>query len=141
MSRVNSIMLVEDDQITNFINERLIKKLNITPEIKVSLNGKEALVKIDECLKSNHLCPELIFLDINMPVMDGFEFLQNFQRLDFENKDRTIIVMLTTSSNSNDLEKLENLGHKDFLNKPLTEDKLKSILDKYFPSNVLSKTA
>ncbi|HEX8548176.1 MAG TPA: response regulator [Cytophagaceae bacterium] len=141
MSRVNSIMLVEDDQITNFINERLIKKLNITQEIKVSLNGKEALSKISECLKTNHLCPELIFLDINMPVMDGFEFLQNFQQLRFDHKERIVIVMLTTSSNEHDLDKLVNLGHKDFLNKPLTEDKVKNILDKYFPNNVLSKTA
>ena len=73
--------------------------------------------------------------------MDGFEFLQNFQQLHFENKDRIIIVMLTTSSNENDLQKLVNLGHKDFLNKPLTEDKLKNILDKYFPNPVLSQIA
>lgn len=129
MSRINSILLVDDDQINNFINKRIIKKLAIADEVNIALNGEEALSHIqDYCLKTGH-CPELIFLDINMPVMNGFEFLNEFKNLPLENKNEVKIIVLTTSTNPGDLQKLKDYSIKGFVNKPLTEKKILELIN------------
>lgn len=132
MQKLGSILLVEDDNITNFINKRLISKLEVAEDIRVATNGAEAISFIRKRLSCNDSCPELIFLDINMPVMDGFEFLQEFKRLQFEQKENVVIVVLTTSTNQNDIEKLKNSGNTDFINKPLTKEKIQTIVEKNF---------
>jgi CheY-like chemotaxis protein len=126
--KINTIMLVDDDTITNFINQRLLNKMRIAEEIKVVTNGKEGVNCIhDHCFKTNR-SPDLILLDINMPVMNGFEFLEAFNSIDFENKEEVRIVVLTTSSNSEDKRKMTEFGIKCFVNKPLTEDKVRNFL-------------
>lgn len=126
--RLKTILIVDDDAITNFINKRLLEKMNIADEVKVVINGAEGVKCLyDHCFESNR-SPELILLDINMPVMDGFEFLKTFHSLDFRNKQEVKIAVLTTSSHTKDREKMEQLGVKCFVNKPLTEDKVRSFL-------------
>jgi CheY-like chemotaxis protein len=126
--RLKTILIVDDDAITNFINKRLLEKMKIADEVKVVTNGAEGVRCLnDHCFESN-LSPELILLDINMPVMDGFEFLRAFHSLDFKNKDEVQIAVLTTSSHLKDKEKIEQLGIKCFVNKPLTEEKVKNFL-------------
>jgi CheY-like chemotaxis protein len=126
--KLNTILLVDDDPITNFINKRLLEKMNIADEVKVVLNGVEGIKCLyDNCFKTN-FSPDLILLDINMPIMDGFEFLEVFNALHFKNKEEVIIGVLTTSSNSNDMAKIKELGIKCFIDKPLTEEKIKDFL-------------
>ncbi|WMJ73731.1 response regulator [Cytophagaceae bacterium ABcell3] len=127
MRKLNAILLVDDDQITNFINKRLIKKLEVADDIQVALNGEEALNLIKKCQKEEVECPDVIFLDINMPVTDGFGFLKAFEGMDV-NKDVNVIV-LTTSSNPKDIKNLESYQIKGFLNKPLTEEKVKEVIE------------
>jgi CheY-like chemotaxis protein len=133
MSKLNSILLIEDDSITNFINERLLRKLEIADDIKVASNGLEAISIIQDSVLNQQSSPSLIFLDINMPVMDGFEFLSEFKMLDIPNKENVLVIVLTTSTNLSDIEKLKGSGNTDFINKPLTKEKVQSILEKYFP--------
>lgn len=122
--KINFILLVDDDPINNYLNLRLLDSLNVADEVKVCINGMEAL----EFLKSLYdQSPDLILLDINMPVLDGFEFLKAFDDLKITQKDNIKIVMLTTSSAMSDLEKIENLGY-EVINKPLTEEKILNIL-------------
>jgi CheY-like chemotaxis protein len=66
---------VEDDPITNYINKRLINIVNSTINVHFALNGREGLSFIQKSHKENKNIPQLILLDINMPVMNGFEFL------------------------------------------------------------------
>src|SRR6478735_15773 len=101
MKKIDKILLVDNDSVNNYLNTRLLKKLEIANEINVALNGKEAINHIN---KSNS-CPELILLDINMPVMDGFEFLNSYKT---HTSSEPVIVVLTTSSNEKDIDKLEN---------------------------------
>lgn len=131
MKKINCVLLVDDDTINNFINERLLRKANITEEVKVALNGKEALDYLSSRSEDKGV-PELILLDINMPVMDGFEFLDAFEKLDLKNKDNVVIVMLTTSTNPNDTQRLIKSGVAGYINKPLTEQKLLDILQRHF---------
>jgi CheY-like chemotaxis protein len=129
MEKMDSILLIDDDNISNFINTRLIKRLNIAHQVQVRLNGQEALSYINEDEKK---CPDLIFLDINMPVMNGFEFLQSFTQGKYCNR-KPIIIILTTSSDGNDMDQLQKYPEvSGFLNKPLTEDKIASVLKTHF---------
>lgn len=130
MRELKNILLIEDDQITNFINHRLIKKVDESIEVTVTYNGHEGLTHIKDCLKNGKGAPQLIILDINMPVMDGFEFLEEFQKLNMPQK--TFIVMLTTSSHIKDMDKLFQSGNSDIIAKPLTEKKFGEIVEKYF---------
>jgi CheY-like chemotaxis protein len=132
MKKINCILLVDDDNINNFINERLLKKLNITNNVKVAMNGEEALDFIKNNKEEIH--PELILLDINMPVMDGFEFLQEYNKVDFNGKLKPHIIMLTTSTNPNDVNKVKQSDITGYINKPLTESKIMEIVQKHFPS-------
>ncbi|MBX9853506.1 MAG: response regulator [Cytophagaceae bacterium] len=126
----NCVLLVDDDGVTNFINHRLIKKLNLTDCIQSAINGNEALRYIKDFIsKNDQNCPELILLDINMPVLDGFEFLDEFQKLNINNRDRVKIIMLTTSTHQKDVLKIAKDTKIGYINKPLTEEKLKECLN------------
>lgn len=82
MTKLCCILLVDDDSTTNYLNRKLLEKLAITDRVVVALNGHEALtVLATECPEASPSSPALIFLDINMPLMKGFEFLEAYQQL------------------------------------------------------------
>ncbi|HXA02109.1 MAG TPA: response regulator [Cytophagaceae bacterium] len=128
MQRFNCVLLVDDDGITNFINHRLLKKLNITEDIQSAMNGDKAMQFITQfAFQNNNCCPELILLDLNMPGSDGFDFLNAFKNMSFVNKDKVKLILLTTSTHTKDL----NIVHQEYIgyiNKPLTEHKLMEAL-------------
>ncbi len=130
MARFNSTLLIDDDTITNHLSKRLLEKFNIANGIFTVPNGEEALKFIVNYDPDFNSCPELIFLDINMPVMDGFRFLDMYKDLIFLNKDNVIIVMLTNSASETDIRKCKSFGVEYFLNKPLTEQKLNELFEK-----------
>ena len=130
MINVKHVLLIDDDPIANFINARLIKTTCRTEEISQIKNGNEALTFLTTLYQQQAPCPDLIFLDINMPVMDGFEFLGEFKKLKFINHDTLKVVILSTSSYYADVEKFLLYGIQDFIIKPLTPAKLNSILQK-----------
>lgn len=131
MKKVKCILLVDDDETTNFINELMIMEMDIAEQILQAHNGKEALDVLQDQVQQQHCLPELILLDINMPVMDGFDFLEAYQEIDFPGKPSVIIVMLTTSLNPSDVERAKNTKIVDYINKPLTELTLREILEKH----------
>jgi CheY-like chemotaxis protein len=129
MKHIKSILLVDDDNITNYINVHLLKKLDIADEIFISTNGVEGLKCLEKyCLKNNS-SQVLIILDINMPVMDGFEFLKKIQSINLSNKDQITIAILSTSTNSKDIKEMEALGIKHYFNKPLTQKTIFNLLN------------
>ena len=77
MDKYKKILLVDDDETSNFLNELLIKGMDIVEEVSIASNGQEALNYLEN---ESGSFPQLIFLDLNMPVMDGFEFLEAFEK-------------------------------------------------------------
>jgi CheY-like chemotaxis protein len=128
--KLNCIMLVDDSPDDNFFHEREIKKADLTNLVVTKNSGKKAL----EYLKSKEdPRSDLIFLDINMPGMNGWEFLEEYNQLDKELQGHAIIIMLTTSDNSDDLERAKTWHIvSDYITKPLTKEMMKDIADKYF---------
>lgn len=101
--KFNKVLLVDDDKINNYINLRLIRRIGLSEEIIVTNNGQEAITYLKTCDKNE--LPTLILLDINMPVMDGFEFLEEYEKFKFNTVERPMIVVLTTSTNTNDIKR------------------------------------
>ncbi|GAL86569.1 response regulator rcp1 [Sporocytophaga myxococcoides] len=121
--KFNKVLLVDDDKINNYINLRLIRRIGLSEEIIVTNNGQEAITYLKKCDKNE--LPTLILLDINMPVMDGFEFLEEYEKLKVNTVERPMIVVLTTSTNTNDIKKVESSPiAAGYINKPLTEENL-----------------
>lgn len=119
-----SILLIDDDPINNLINRRLISKIDVSDKIEEYLEAERAIERIHELQGKEKL---LILLDINMPVMNGWDFLNRYMD---EFKDRSDkIVMLSSSIDFQDRQKALNYEIVDnFLEKPLTPEKMKSIL-------------
>ncbi len=143
MQKIKCILLVDDDATTNFLNEELIDDLGIAEQVHVALNGQEALNylthkgKFKTTDKNKFPTPNLIFLDINMPLMDGFEFLEEYHQLPEKNKAEVVIIFLTTSDSHKD--KLKQVNDKtvnDFIEKPLKRKTLLGIMDRYFGEKV-----
>ena len=133
MPKLQCTLLVDDDPTTNYLNRKLLEKLDVTEQVMVALNGQEALqVLAAECTEASPTCPALIFLDVNMPIMDGFSFLSAYQQLPLAKQQAIVIVMLTTSLHPRDLQRLEALPVAGFLSKPLNPAKINSILQAHF---------
>ena len=129
--KFNCALLVDDDPVSNYINQVVIsdyKRIGHTHDV---LNGAEALDFINsKCEEDDFepMCPDVILLDLNMPVMDGFEFLQDFQKLSFKKKDRVKIIVLTSSTNPGDIERASEYKVSGYINKPLTLSSLEAAL-------------
>ena len=121
-----SILLVDDDEINNFISIKLIKKALLTTEIIACLNGKYAIDQlVDIQRKDPSKLPDYILLDINMPIMNGWEFLDEYKRLNIDPSGKTKIFIISSSVFSNDINKARSYPLvKDFISKPLNVDKI-----------------
>ncbi|MDQ4142033.1 MAG: response regulator [Bacteroidota bacterium] len=126
MEQLNKVLIVDDDMVARFLVQRILVKRNVSKQILTASNGVEALQVINENC-SDGTCPELILLDIKMPIMDGFEFLEAFQHSTYKNLP-VKIVLLTSSFNPKDVERAKSYPIMAHLIKPLTEANLSTII-------------
>lgn len=124
-------MLIDDNPDDNFYHERVIKKSHAAEVVISKDTGMAALEYLKSKKDSDHIHPELIFLDINMPGMNGWEFLQEYEKLDKDSQCKVIVVMLTTSENPDDQAKATRVV-PHFRTKPLTTQMLEEIITKDF---------
>jgi len=131
--QLKCIMLVDDNADDNFIHARVIKRSNAAVHVIEKQTGRDALEYLKSKKTDRDTHPELILLDINMPGMNGWEFLEEYNKLDEQLQSQAIIVMLTTSDNPDDKMKAKatNIA-SDFRTKPLTKGMLEEILNQYF---------
>jgi CheY-like chemotaxis protein len=132
MRKLNCILLVDDDNATNMLNSFVLKKMVVSQSVKVVLNGSEALDYLLSITNEGQ-CPEFIFLDINMPKMDGWEFMEEYREMKIE-RQRAKVILLTTSENPDDIEKAAKYQEiLEYCNKPLTKEIISNLMDRYYP--------
>ena len=145
MEKLSGILLIDDDETTNFLNQRLLDRFKVTDHIHTFVNGKQAFDYLYNVSNNNfdadnshYFKPELIFLDINMPVMDGFELLSLYERLSPEFRQGIVMVVLTTSTHPQDTETINEFA-AEYITKPLNADKLNKLLQKHFAGRKTDK--
>ena len=122
----NSIVLIDDDQIFNFLNKRIVDKLQVFEKVEVFNDAKQAF----EAIKTWDFLPDYILLDIRMPLMDGFEFLNRFDALPEALTKHTKIIIVTSSLLHEDHEKCSSYRNVvGFLPKPLSAERFRAFLD------------
>lgn len=128
------ILLIDDDEITYYLSNSLLEGMGIAEEIDYVNNGKEGINYIRKNCRLESLaeknCPDLILLDINMPVMNGFEFLKELKTFDKDKFNKIHIVLLTSSVSPKDIEQAAKFANtlSGYITKPLTEDSVKKVL-------------
>lgn len=123
------ILLIDDDDVTNYINKRIIR--NVDPEAQITIlnNGLEALDYFRQNLPGKELFPDVILLDITMPDMDGWEFLEEIEKEGIKLPEHSRMYMLTSSVFPDDINKANsNKFITQFYSKPLDNAKLKEML-------------
>lgn len=128
-------MLIDDNPDDNFYHERVIKKHFGAGQVSVVVEQSaiDALkyLKLEDLKVGCH--PDLVFLDINMPAMNGWEFLEEYNKLDGQFQCTAVVIMLTTSDNPDDIRKAKCLkGVSDLKSKPLTKEMLEDIIEEHF---------
>jgi len=122
------VLLVDDDKICNFIAESTLNRMGVAKEVHSALNGQEALDLFNGYFQGDVAVPDIIFLDLNMPIMDGFQFIDAFKKLDFPKKENILIVILTSSMNPQDIQQAKSLGIDHYMAKPINEEKIMTLL-------------
>ncbi len=127
MKRINTICIVEDDPMQVFIITKMIEMTEMVENTMVFNNGKEAYNKLADIVLAGEKLPEIILLDLNMPIWDGWQFLDEFTKIPISNT--VIIYILTSSNDPADLKRAEayNLS-KNYLVKPIPVEQLKAVL-------------
>ncbi|HMB64896.1 MAG TPA: response regulator [Eudoraea sp.] len=131
--KLQCILLVDDDPATNFLHKMIMKRAGCAEKIVCVENGLRALEYLQTPEHGNHPQPDLILLDINMPGMTGWEFLDRYKDLEAACRGVKVILMLTTQLDPADMEKARNIAEIDgFMHKPMTVEMLNELLRKHF---------
>lgn len=124
----NSILLIDDNDTDNFIHKRIIELAAFSKNVLVKNSGKSALEFLESCKENPENLPEIVFLDINMPIVDGFVFLFEFDNFPEELKQKCKIVILSSSDNKKDIDRIvDNEYVVQFITKPLSEESLNDL--------------
>jgi CheY-like chemotaxis protein len=135
MQKLAKVLLVDDDQIINFLHTQLLRRFLVVEQLLVAHNGVEALQTLAQtCAEADPSAePILVLLDLHMPVMNGLQFLEAYQQHPLAQTGRVVIVVLTTAEYSRDLARIRALAPTaDILTKPLTQEKVETILHRHF---------
>jgi CheY-like chemotaxis protein len=127
---MKKVLLVDDDMIFSFLNKKVIGRLDFVNEVDTAQNGKQAIELLNTSVESERALPDIILLDLNMPIMDGFGFLDAFEKLKAPNKDRIKIIVVTSSNNPADIDRAKQYGVSSYLTKPLREEGLLAEISK-----------
>ncbi|MEY3342999.1 MAG: hypothetical protein RL090_683 [Bacteroidota bacterium] len=128
MARFEQVLLVDDNEIDNFINERIISSSGFSANVTVKFSADAALEYLKEVANDPSRIPDVIFLDLNMPVKDGFGFLEDYNNIDDAVKAKAKVIVLSSSISPDDINRASVNPHVyKYLNKPLSEKYLDSI--------------
>lgn len=125
---LNLVMLVDDNDVDNFISKRVIELNGFAKSVETQSSGSSALAYLEQYQDEPDMLPELIFLDINMPIVDGFVFLYELENFPETVQKKCKVVILSSSDNKKDIDKIISNTHViKFITKPLTDQALKEV--------------
>lgn len=131
MKQVKCIMLVDDNEIDNLLAQRIIELNEISQSIILARNGIDALRKINEYFSAYTRLPDLIIVDLHMPLMNGFELIEKIKSLPSYSESKTAIVLITASlDDEKDKDILKSLSILGYMQKPFDKEELLKLIEK-----------
>ncbi|MDO7853511.1 response regulator [Hymenobacter convexus] len=133
-ANLNHIVLVDDNETTSFLNNRLLGRLAVADHVSTFSRADEAFEQLWGSTNggSSAPAPDLVFVDLKMPGVSGFEFLELYNALPQPVQDKTVMAVLTTSMHGADTARVAKYPNVEYLTKPLTEEKMLKLLEKRF---------
>ncbi len=129
MKSIKNLFLVDDDEIFAFLTKRTIEETQMVEQVKIFSNGQDAIEFLESAAGNKNLLPEVILLDIHMPILDGWGFLEEFIQLQPSIGKKITIYVVSTSISPYDLERAKNIsGVSDYIVKPITKSGLINML-------------
>lgn len=130
MKKIKSTCIIDDDPIFIYGAKRIMKEMEFCDEILVFNNGQEAIDGLLTITNRGEKLPSVIFLDLNMPVMDGWEFLEDFVKTPNHNKDNVVVYIISSSVDPRDIERVNEykIVH-NYILKPITHQDLRNVLE------------
>lgn len=130
---LNKVLLIDDSEAINYIHNYILKELGIVQEIIIRENGADALAYLLDLIASNTPLPELIFIDINMPKMNAWEFFEAYQKIDLDIRRQSHVILMTSSIDPADMAKAQDIPDIEAIkDKPFDETVLKELLTRFF---------
>jgi len=127
--KLEIVYVVDDDDVYQYVIKKKIEKRNVANQIKTFKNGHDAIEYLTLIAHSDHELPDVIFLDINMPVMDGWDFLEEYMALKCRLKKKINLYVVSSSIHQSDIERARNISEvTDYIIKPMNDDQLDEIL-------------
>ncbi|MBD2721560.1 response regulator [Hymenobacter armeniacus] len=133
-ANLNHIVLVDDNETTSFLNNRLLGRLAVADHVSTFSRADEAFEQLWGSAQDGNStpAPDLVFVDLKMPGVSGFEFLELYNALPQPVQDKTVMAVLTTSMHGADTARVAKYPNVEYLTKPLTEEKMLKLLEKRF---------
>jgi CheY-like chemotaxis protein len=129
MKNINILALVDDDDTYVYITKKIIEKSEQVKEVRVFKNGLDAIDYLKQNINDTYELPDVIFLDLSMPIMDGWQFLDEFATMDSNNLKKIIIYICSSSISPHDFNRAKEISAvSDFIIKPITKVKFTEIL-------------
>lgn len=130
MPQNNSVCIIDDDEVYKFFVQKMLKIKKLAEDVLTFPDGEEAYNFIRENMENPEKLPDIIFLDINMPIMDGFQFMEEYTKLKPKIDKKITIYMITSSIDHVDLERSKKYSEiSDFITKPITAEVLHRIIN------------
>lgn len=130
MGKIKHCCIIDDDPIFIYGTKRLMKETDFCDSITVFNNGEDALVGLKEIHQISNELPEVIFLDLNMPIMNGWEFLDEFVKLPNESLTTTVIYLISSSVDARDIDKVKEYELiSNYILKPITTQDFETVLN------------
>lgn len=132
ISKIQTCCIIDDDPIFIYGTRRIMKEVNFCEDLLVYSNGQEALDGLTKIINLGQNVPQVIFLDLNMPIMNGWEFLDEFIKLPSNNFEKITIYIISSSVDPRDLERVKNYNVvSNYILKPITPSDLENVLTSY----------
>lgn len=130
MKKIETACIIDDDPIFIYGTKRLMAEVDFCNNILVFENGQDAIDGLNKITASGEKLPAVIFLDLNMPIMNGWEFLEDFVKIPNNNRKKVTIFIISSSIDPRDLERIKNYKVvNNYILKPISNEDLRSVLE------------